>query len=65
MSRLGFSIVRGPLDEDVGEPVEGALSGEGLSIFFSSGFSYDRLQVSILIVFDDIIRISSVELEFP
>ena len=58
-------MVKGPLDEDVGEPVKGALSGEGFSIFFSSSFSYEGLRVVILIVFDDIIQISSVELEFP
>ena len=38
MSRLGFSMVRGPLDEDVGEIVVGALSEEELSSFYLQVF---------------------------
>ena len=65
MSRLGFSIVRGPLDEDAGKPVGGALSGEGFSFFFSLDLSYDWIQVVKLTVYDDIIHTFFVELEFP
>ena len=39
MSILGFSVVRGPLDEDAGEPVGGDLSKEELSSFLSVGLS--------------------------
>ena len=35
MSRLGFSMVRGPVDEDSQEPVEGAFIKEELSSFLS------------------------------
>ena len=39
MSRLGFSMVRGTIDEDSGELVEGAFPEEELSSFLSAGFS--------------------------
>ena len=39
MSRLGFSMVRGPIDEDSGEPVEGDFLEEELFSFLSAGLS--------------------------
>ena len=38
MSRVGWSMVRGEVDEELGEPVEGAFPEEELSYFLSMGF---------------------------
>ena len=39
MSRVGFSMVRGTVDEDSGEPVEGDFPEEEFSSFLSVGLS--------------------------
>ena len=39
MSRVGFLMVRGTVDEDSGEPVEGDFLEEELSSFLFAGFS--------------------------
>ena len=44
MSRLGFSIVRGPLDEDAGELIGGDLYEEELSSFLFAGLSYSDFE---------------------
>ena len=66
VSRLGLSIVRGPLEGGGGEGLEEAVfSGEAPSYFFLGGLSYVGFHVVSTTVLTEIILISSMEEEGP